>query len=109
MKTLYELHANNKLITKKVDEGGAVVIVDTKEYYGLPKIQKPGIPLTLIVSSRSWSVYELSKYLLPLPHSSMVKAIVYFNNSKHFIPLIKDLALEECDLMVSFTSFQFKE
>ena len=71
-------------------------------FYGLPKVHKPGVPLRPIVSSVNSPSYNLSKHIAKLlsPMSNMSDS--YIKDSGHFMSIIKEVSIEEDDLMVSF-------
>ena len=72
------------------------------QFYGLPKLHKPNIPLRPIVSSIGSPTYNLSKELARILSPLRGKTTSYIKNSSHFVEMIKDRTISESDLMVSF-------
>ena len=70
--------------------------------YGLPKVHKTGAPLRPIVSSIGSPTNALAKHLASILQPHVEKAASYVKNSQHFIDLIKNIRLEENDILVSF-------
>ena len=85
-------------IKKKICKNEATV----PRLYGLPKIHKANIPLRPIVSAVGSPTYDLAKYLSSLLQPHIGQTDSYIKDSTHFISKIKDLVLEEDDLLLSF-------
>ena len=60
------------------------------QFYGLPKLHKPNIPLRPIVSSIGSPTYNLSKELARILSPLRGKTTSYIKNSSHFVEMIKD-------------------
>ena len=72
------------------------------KFYGLPKIQKEGIPLMSIVSSIGAVSYETSKELASILKPLVGKSPYHVHNTKDFIQKIKGIKLEEDQCMMSY-------
>ena len=70
-------------------------------FYGLPKIHKTDVPLRPIVSFINSPTYNLSKFLANII-SALVTNRFSVNNSIDFIERIKNIAIEEDEILVSF-------
>ncbi|XP_077523139.1 uncharacterized protein LOC144133978 [Amblyomma americanum] len=70
--------------------------------YGLPKIHKEGVPMRPIVDFTRSSLYELSGYLHRVFAPLVVKGSTFIRNSCEFIEKVRDISVDDDDLMVSF-------
>ena len=78
--------------------------------YGLPKVHKTGAPLRPIVSLIGSPTNALAKHLASILQPHVEKAASYVKNSQNFIDLIKNIPLEEKDILVSFdVTFPFTQ
>ena len=71
-------------------------------FYGLPKIHKPGIPLTPIVSVVNSPTYAISGYLARILSPVFGNTDYTVKNSCEFADFIKDKTLNACEELVSF-------
>ena len=69
---------------------------------GLPKVHKPGIPLSPIVSFTSSPTYKLSKHMSDLLSLLVGRSFSAVRNSKGFVEFISAQSLEEEEVLVSF-------
>ena len=70
-------------------------------FYGLPKIHKVNVPLRPIVSFVNSPTYNISKFLSKIIKPLMTNRFSV-TNSIDFIDRIKDVVIEEDDILVSF-------
>ncbi|KAK8778177.1 hypothetical protein V5799_020483 [Amblyomma americanum] len=70
--------------------------------YGLPKIHKIGTPLRPIVDYTRSPLFKLSGYLHKVLAPLVGKSATHIKNSQDFIENIKDVTLDENDILVSF-------
>ena len=70
-------------------------------FYGLPKIHKVNVPLRPIVSFVNFPTYSISKFLSKIIKPLMTNRFSV-KNSIDFIDRIKDVVIEEDDILVSF-------
>ena len=70
-------------------------------FYGLPKIHKVNVPLRPIVSFVNSPTYNISKFLSKIIKSLMTNRFSV-KNSIDFIDRIKDVVIEDDDILVSF-------
>ena len=71
-------------------------------FYGQPKIHKPGVPIRPIVSYSGSLLYNHNKYI-----ANILKAYVQdennnFKNSTTFSNYIRNVAIEDDEILVSF-------
>ena len=72
------------------------------KFYGLPKIQKPGMPLRPIVSSIGGVTYQTSKEVARILKPLVGKSEHHVRNTQDFIESIKGIHLSEDHCMVSY-------
>ncbi|XP_075559328.1 uncharacterized protein LOC142590809 [Dermacentor variabilis] len=70
--------------------------------YGLPKVRKPNVPLRLIVDYTRSPLYKLSAYLHQLLAPLVGKSSTHVSNSCDFIEKVRDVSLDDDEVMVSF-------
>ncbi|XP_077492096.1 uncharacterized protein LOC144102812 [Amblyomma americanum] len=70
--------------------------------YGLPKIHKEGVPMRPIVDFTRSLLYELSGYLHRVFAPLVGKRSTFIRNSYEFIEKVRDISVDDDDLMVSF-------
>ena len=70
--------------------------------YGLPKIQKPDVPLRPIVSCIGSPTYQLSKYITSLISSLPGHTGSHVKNSRHFTEMMGSVHLGSDESLVSF-------
>ena len=70
--------------------------------YGQPKIHKADYPLREIVDSTGSVAKEIDKYLSKIFQKYVGKTPYYVKNSAHFASLVKDLRVEEDEILVSY-------
>ena len=70
--------------------------------YGLPKIHKADVPLRPIVACIGAPSYGLSKFVATLISPLAGRTDSFVKNSTHFVEIVKDLKLEDDDVMISF-------
>ena len=70
-------------------------------FYGLPKIHKVNVPLRPIASFVNSPTYNISKILSKIIKPVMTNSFSV-KNSIDFIDRIKDVVIEEDDILVSF-------
>ncbi|KAM7284931.1 uncharacterized protein ISCGN_031929 [Ixodes scapularis] len=71
-------------------------------FYGLPKVQKPDVPLRPIVDFTTSPLRALSNHLHRLLSPLTGKTDTYVQNSGHFIELTSGLELRDDESLVSF-------
>ena len=70
--------------------------------YGLPKIYKPEVSLRPIVSCIRSPSYQLSSHIASLISPLAGKTDSYVRNSRHFVEVMRNLRVEEDEVLVSF-------
>ncbi|XP_077522970.1 uncharacterized protein LOC144133699 [Amblyomma americanum] len=70
--------------------------------YGLPNIHKEGVPMRPIVDFTRSPLYELSGYLHRVFAPLAGKGSTFIRNSYEFIEKVRDIFVDDDDLMVSF-------
>ena len=70
--------------------------------YGLPKIQKDGVPLRHIVNNFGAPTYQLSKYLAGFLNQLTGNSAHHVKNFFQFVQILESLRVQAEDLMVSF-------
>ena len=70
--------------------------------YGLPKIHKQDIPMRPIVCTIGSPLYHLSKLLSEILSPLIGHTDTYIKNSSHFVTRLKDINMEQTDMMISF-------
>ncbi|XP_072146239.1 uncharacterized protein [Dermacentor andersoni] len=70
--------------------------------YGLPKVHKPNVPLRPIVDYTRSPLYKLSAYLHQLLAPLVGKSSTHVSNSCDFIEKVRDVSLDDDEVMVSF-------
>nr|XP_054925878.1 uncharacterized protein LOC129384456 [Dermacentor andersoni] len=70
--------------------------------YGLPKVDKPGVPLRPIVDFTRSPLHRLSGYLHQVLGPLTGKTATHISNSYAFVEKVRDISLDEDDIMVSF-------
>ena len=70
--------------------------------YGLPKVHKANIPVRPIVSSIGSVCYNLARFLADLLSPLVGKSPHHIQNSQDFVEQIKDLKLEEDEILISY-------
>ena len=101
----------SKLLNKIKDEKQ----IDTKTFYrlqptkakiprmyGLPKIHKENYPLREIVDSTGSVVKETDRYISKIIQKYTGKTQHFVKNSAHFVEMIKDLTVDEDEILVSY-------
>jgi hypothetical protein len=71
-------------------------------FYGQPKIHKPDVPLRPIISFCGSSTYNLAKELSKRLRPLTLKSTHMLKNSKDFIDKIKNLQIDQDEIMASF-------
>ncbi|XP_035659430.1 uncharacterized protein LOC118404460 [Branchiostoma floridae] len=71
-------------------------------FYGLPKIHKKEVPLRPIVSSVGSVTYELSRFLADIIGPLVGKSEHHIKNSADFVNKIKDIRVEEDEIITSY-------
>ncbi|XP_078621335.1 uncharacterized protein LOC144887811 [Branchiostoma floridae x Branchiostoma japonicum] len=91
---------------KKIDRATYLKLYPTAEqpptFYGLPKIHKQDVPLRPIVSSIGSVTYELAKFLAKILGPLVGKSQHHVQNSADFVDKIKDLRVEEDEIITSY-------
>ena len=72
------------------------------EFYGLPKIHKPGMPLRPIVSSIGAVTYQTSKEVARILRPLVGKSIHHVKNTQDFLDSIKGINLGKDQCMMSY-------
>ncbi|XP_037501525.1 uncharacterized protein LOC119375419 [Rhipicephalus sanguineus] len=70
--------------------------------YGLPKIHKPEVPMRPIVDYTRSPLHKLSGYLHRVLRPLVGRSNTYVRHSGDFIDKVRDIALEDGDILVSF-------
>ena len=70
--------------------------------FGQPKIHKDGYPLREILNSNGGVTKETDKYISKIIKTYVGDSPYYVKNSAHFVESIKDLKVEEDEILVSF-------
>ncbi|XP_065307646.2 uncharacterized protein [Dermacentor albipictus] len=70
--------------------------------YGLPKVHKPNVPLRPVVDYTRSPLYKLSAYLHQLLAPLVGKSSTHVSNSCDFIEKVRDVSLDNDEVMVSF-------
>ena len=70
--------------------------------YGLPKIHKPKVPLRPFVLCIGSPSYQLSRHIASLRPPLAGKMDSYVRNSRHFVEVMRNLRIEEDEVLVSF-------
>ncbi|XP_050038905.1 uncharacterized protein [Dermacentor andersoni] len=70
--------------------------------YGLPKVHKPNVSLRPIVDYTRSPLYKLSAYLHQLLAPLVGKSSTHVSNSCDFIEKVRDVSLDDDEVMVSF-------
>ena len=70
--------------------------------YGQPKVHKPDIPLREIVDSTGSVTKEIDRYISRILLQYVGKTEYHVKNSSHFVQMIKDLKVEEDEILVSY-------
>ena len=70
--------------------------------YGQPKVHKADYPLREIVDSTSSVAKQIDKYIAKVIQKYVGKSPYYVKNSAHFVSMIKDLKVEEDEVLVSY-------
>ena len=70
-------------------------------FYGLPKIHKEGFPIRPIVSCSGTPLENLSKYIAGVL-KQYIKKRGHAKNSKEFSEFIRDIEIEDDEMMISF-------
>ncbi|XP_072144543.1 uncharacterized protein [Dermacentor andersoni] len=69
--------------------------------YGLPKVHKPDVPLRPIVDFTRSPLHWLSGYLHQVLGPLTGKTAMHISNSSAFVEKVRDISLDEDDIMVS--------
>ncbi|KFD46437.1 hypothetical protein M513_12702 [Trichuris suis] len=77
------------------------------ELYGLPKLNKPGIPLPPIVSTVGSTTSELSRYLKKIIQPLTGKAPPFVKSSTTFVDEISNWLLSPDEILVSYDVKEF--
>ena len=70
--------------------------------YGLPKVHKNSIPVRPIVSSIGSVCYNLARFVSDLLSPLVGKSPHHIQNSQDFVAQIKDLKLDEEEILTSY-------
>jgi len=70
--------------------------------YGLPKINKEGVPLRPTVGNIGAPTYQLAKHLTGFLNQLTGKSAHHVKNSVHFSQILENLQVQPGELMVSF-------
>ena len=70
--------------------------------YGQPKIHKANYPLREIVDSTGSVAKEVDKYISRILKKYVGKTEYYVKNSAHFVESIKDMKVEDDEILVSY-------
>ncbi len=70
--------------------------------YGQPKVHKANYPLREIVDSTGSVAKEVDKHVSRILKQYVGKTEHYVKNSSHFVSMIKDLRVEEDEILVSY-------
>ena len=70
--------------------------------YGQPKVHKPDIPLREIVDCTGSVTKEIDRYISRILLQYVGKTEYHVKNSSHFVQMIKDLKVEEDEILVSY-------
>jgi len=87
-----------KITKKRITPNNSI----TTRIYGVPKIHKYGIPLRPIVNTISFPTYLLAQYIAKELRPLFGNASSYIKDSTSFIQWIKNLKMNNEDLIVSF-------
>ena len=91
---------------KQIDQRTYYKLYPTKEriprMYGQPKVHKQNYPLREIVDSTGSVAKEVDKYISKILQKYVGKTPYYVKNSAHFAEKIKDLRVEEDEVLVSY-------
>ncbi|XP_035661757.1 uncharacterized protein LOC118406009 [Branchiostoma floridae] len=91
---------------KAIDRKTYLKIYPTGEqppaFYGLPNIHKKEVPLRPIVSSVGSVTYELSRFLVDIIGPLVGKSEHHIKNSADFVNKIKDIRVEEDEIIISY-------
>ncbi|XP_075547643.1 4-pyridoxate dehydrogenase-like [Dermacentor variabilis] len=88
---------HNSLYFKLLCHNGAAPAL-----HGLPKVNKPNVPLRPIVDYTRSPLYKLSAYLHQLLAPLIGKSSTHVSNSCDFIEKVRDVSLDDDEVMVSF-------
>jgi len=107
-----EIKEEVSTVLKEIKEKGEI---DQKEYlqliptrtqiprmYGQPKIHKEGYPMREIVDGCGSVTKEIDRYLSRIFKTYVGETEHYVRNSSHFVSMIRDLRVEEDEVMVSY-------
>ena len=70
--------------------------------YGQPKVHKANYPLREIVDSTGSVTKPIDKYISKIIQKYVGKTPYYVKNSAHFVEMIKDLTVEDDEILVSY-------
>ena len=70
--------------------------------YGQPKIHKENYPMREIVDGTGGVTKNIHKYISSIIRTYTGKSEYYVKNSKHFVDMIKDLRVENDEILVSY-------
>ncbi|XP_077517763.1 uncharacterized protein LOC144128315 [Amblyomma americanum] len=70
--------------------------------YGLPKVHKPDVPLRPIVDFTRSPLHALSGYLHQVIRPVVGRRTTYVKDSSHFVNKLKDVTIDDEDVLVSF-------
>ena len=70
--------------------------------YGQPKIHKENYPMREIVDSTGGVTKDIDKYIASIIKTYTGKSEYYVKNSAHFVSMIKDLKVDDDELLVSY-------
>ena len=91
---------------KQIDQKTYFRLFPTKEkiprMYGQPKVHKQNYPLREIVDSTGRVTKEIDKYISKMLLKYVGETPHYIKNSAHFVEKIKDLRVEEDEVLVSY-------
>ena len=91
---------------KEIDDKQYMKLLPTKtsiaRMYGPPKIHKQNNPLGKIVDSTGSVAKEIDQYISRIIKTYVGKSEYYVKNSTHFASMIKDLVVEDDEILVSY-------
>ena len=74
----------------------------TPKFYGLPKIHKPGIPLSPIVSDRCTVMYSTAKELAKILKPLVGMSAHHVHNTKDSVEHLKGIGLQQDECIISY-------
>ena len=98
MKKIKQEGGINEDIYKRLHPTGA----GTSKFYGLPKVQKAGVPPRPVVSSRGTVSYETARELTRILKPLMGKSAYSVQNTKDFVEQLKNIKLQPNECITSY-------